>query len=74
MEDRRRVRTPAECLSGAGCWRGTHLGARAMGFNVLQGLWGQPGWLVQGADELLLRLPGGEGHTCRTSKASAPGR
>lgn len=43
-----------------------------MGFNVLQGLRVQPGRLIQGADELLLCLSGGEGDAWGRVQASAP--
>lgn len=57
---------------GYGCGRGPHHGARAVRFDVLKGLRGHPGRIVQRANELLLRLSGGEGHACGEGRASVP--
>lgn len=43
--------------------RGFNLGACAMGFNILERLGGQTGWLIQRADELFLGFSRGECHT-----------
>lgn len=61
------VRAPARGLFSMDGVRGTglHLGACAMGFNVLKGLWCWSSWQVQGANELLLGFSRREGHACR---------
>lgn len=43
--------------------KGFHLGARAMGFNILKRLRGQTSWLIQRADELFLDFSRGECYT-----------
>lgn len=68
-------RSGLRSASGAWLWAGPpgpHLGACAVGFDVLKGLRGQPSWLVQGTDELLLGLSAGEGHACGDAQGSAP--
>lgn len=71
-EGRIKAHPGASWAGGVGAGAGSHLGACAVGFDVLEGLRGQPRRLVQGADELLLYLPGREGHTCGRSQTSAP--
>lgn len=51
--------------------QGSHRGTGAMGFDILQGLRVQTGWLVQGADELLLCLSRGVGDAWGWGQASA---
>lgn len=58
----RRVRTAVE-QPRCGLWAGPHLGACAVGFDVLQGLGRHSKRLVQGAQELLLGLSRREGDT-----------
>lgn len=71
---RTRVRVPGG--SGVGGRRsqgGPHLGARAVGFDVLEGGGVHPGRCVQGAEELLLSLSRGERHACgRAASAQRP--